>query len=212
MKLIIYLLALTTSFTSAFSSPITALITFENNTDNTSIKGVLYITETNQSLLVNALENFTVELPKSGKYQFRFYSEDVYAFTSYPLRITERKNVITIRLENKTEKVASAPTVRRFPRQDISSFSTEQLEEGLAWGTINFIVHGLVAIDSEAANIFKTAYGIGFTSENCVVDPISFKTAMQTNKKIETYLISKFGHDWKNKLPATPFGLQLDRF
>lgn len=212
MKAIICLLVLTTSITSVFSRPITALITFENNTDNTSISGVFYITETNQSIQVNSLDSFTIQLPKYGKYHFRFYSEDVHAFTSYPVKITERKNVITIRLENKTKEVASAPTERRFPMQDISNISTEHLEEGIALGSINFIAHGLVAIDPEAAKIFKSAYGVGFISENCVVDPISFKTAMQTNKRIEAYLISKFGEDWKNKLPATPFGLQLDRF
>lgn len=66
---------------------------------------------------------------------------------------------------------------------------------------------GLVPVDPDAATVFKTNYGVGFINENCVIDPILFKIAINTNKKIELYLISKFGKDWKNQLPATPFGL-----
>lgn len=211
MKIIFCLLALTASITSAFSTSITALITFENSTDKTSIAEVFYISETNQSIQINSLDSFTVELPMKGKYHFKFYSEDVDALMSHPVRITERKNTVIIRLENKTGAVVSNPSEKRFQMQDIPNFSTEQLEAGIALGTINFIVHGLVGINPDAINVFKKAYGVGFTIENCVVDPISFKRAMRTNKNIEAYLNSKFGKDWKNKLPATPFGLQLDR-
>ena len=189
-----------------------ATIVFENNTEKTSITGVFYITETNQSFEVNALDDFTVELPKKGKYHFNFYSEDVNAFTYYPVRITEQKNTITIRLETKTKAIVLYQSEKHYPLKDISNLTVDQLEESIALGTINFIVYGIIAPDPETVRAFKTEYSIGFTSENCVVDPISFKIAMRSNKKIEVYLTSKFGNDWKNKLPATPFGLQLGRF
>lgn len=212
MKTFISILTILASISSAFSYQITATIVFDNTTKKTSVSGVFYITETNESFQVNSLDNFTVELPKKGKYHFRFHSEDVNAFTPYPVRITERKNTIKIKLENKTEAIASDPSVKHLPLTDISDFSLEQLEEGIALGSINFIVHGLVAPDPEAVNIFKMEYGVGFTSENCAVDPISFQIAMTTNKKIEEYLTITFGNDWKNNVPAQPFGLQLGSF
>ena len=114
MKAFISILAFFASISSAYSDQITATIVFENSTEKTSISGVFYITETNQSFEVNSLENFTVELPKEGKYQFRFYSEDAHALTSYPVRITERKNTITIRLENKTEEISFEKAIIRL--------------------------------------------------------------------------------------------------
>lgn len=206
------MLIVAASFSSAFSNPITATIVFENSTDKTSISGVFYISETNQSFTINSLDKFTVELPVKGKYNFEFYSEDVQTSISYPVRITERKNTITIRLEKKVEDVTSILSQERFPLKDISTFSPEQLEEAIALGTINFIVHGLVPPAHGVVKIFKTKYGVGFTSENCVVDPISFKIAISTNKKIEAYLTSKYGNDWENEIPAQPFGLQLSSF
>ncbi len=153
-----------------------------------------------------------MELPKKGKFQFRFHSNDFIAFTSYPARITERHNTITIRLENKGDDDAPIEFINHLGLKDISNLSNEELEKGMALGTINFIVHGLVAPNADAVNFFKTEYGIGFLSENCSVDPISFKIAMNINKKLELYLNSKYGNAWINQLPATPFGLQLDRF
>ena len=210
MKTFITLLITITSFSSAFSYPITATIVFENNTDKTSISGVFHIEETNQTVAVNSLDDFTIELPKIGKYHFGFYSEDVNAWTSYPVRITDRKNTITIRLESKSEESILNACENHFLGIDISNLSIEQFEERMTLGTINFIVHGLVPPNPEAVDGFKIAYGVGFTSENCVVDPISFKIATATNKRIEAYLTSKFGENWKNKVPATPFGLQLN--
>lgn len=207
MKTFISIVIAILSFTSAFSDQITATVVFENFTEKTSISGVFYISETNQRFQISSLEQFTITLPKKGKYQFEFYSEDVNTFTYYPIRITERKNTVTIRLENKTVDSDAVTIPRGFPIKDISNFSSEQIEDGINNGTINFIVHGLLTISPEAIKPFKDAYGIGFINENCVVDPISFRTAMNTNKKIEGYLTMKFGEEWKNQLPAQPFGL-----
>lgn len=207
MKLLIYILIATLPFSSAFSNPIKATIVFENLTEKTSISGMLYITETNQTFHINSLDKFVIELPKKGKYQFRFYSEDVKTFIYYPARITEIINTVTIRLENKTDDLALDTLPNPFPTKNISNFSMQEIEEAIATETINFIVHGLISPNPEAVKVFKSEYSVGFISENCVVDPISFKIAMDNNKKIDAYLTSKFGHDWKNKLPAQPFGL-----
>lgn len=208
MKTYISFLIAVLSFFSAFSDQITATVVFENFTEKTTVSGIFYITETNQTFAINSLDNFTIELPEKGKYEFRFYSEDVLALTYFPARITERKNVITVRLENKTEATSSDIFQKNnLPIKEIPELTTEQIEEGIATGTINFIVHGLVAVDQEAADAFKEVYGVGFTSENCAIDPISYKRAISTNKKIEAYLTSKFGEDWKNETPARPFGL-----
>ena len=201
-----------TTVYSTLAHQITATIVFENNTDHTQVTGVFYITETNQSYPVNSLDSFTVELPKKGKYEFGFYSEDVHARTYYPVRITERNNTITVRLENKIEEAIANPSSKNMPLNDISNLSIEQLEEQIALGTINFIVHGLVPPNAEAVEIFKKEFGIGIRSENCAIDPISFKIAMETNKKLEVYLTSKFGNDWKHKIPVQPFGLQIAGF
>ncbi len=207
MKPLLSVLIAIFSISTAFSDPITATIIFENFTEKTTISGVFFIKETNQRLEINSLEKFTITLPRKGKYQFGFYSKDVNASTYYPVRITERKNTVTIRLENNTADPEAVSINRSLSMKDISNFSIEQIEEGINNGTINFIVHGLLAINPEAIKIFKVDYGVGFISENCVVDPIAFKTATNTNKKIEAYLTLKFGEEWKNKLPALPFGL-----
>ena len=169
---------------------------------------MFYILETQQTIQINSLETFTIELPSKGKYQFEFYSDQVNALTYYPTKITTRKNTVTIRLRTKTKTIKAPTTGRSFPLIDISDFSEEQLEEGINNGSINFIFHGLITLSPEAIKPFKEAFGVGFISENCVVDPVSFRIAMSTNKKIENYLNLKFGEVWKEQLPAQPFGLQ----
>lgn len=207
MKLLLSLLISAFSSFYAFSDQISATVVFENQSEQTSISGVFYILETNQTFQIKSMEKFTIELPKKGKYHFEFFSEDVNAFTYYPVKITERKNTVTIKLENKatgSKDVAAANTLLI----DISSYSEEQIEAGVNDGSINFIFHGLMSLSPEAVKTFKDEFGVGFRSENCVIDPISFKMAMNINKKLEMYLNSKFGESWKAKLPAQPFGLQ----
>lgn len=207
MKLLLSLLISAFSSFYAFSDPISATVVFENQSEQTSISGVFYILETNQTFQINSLNSFSIEIPKKGKYHFEFFSEDVNAFTYYPVKITERKNTVTIRLENKAayskKAVAASSTLL-----DISSFSEEQIEAGVDDGSINFIFHGLMSLSPEAVKSFKNDFGVGFISENCVIDPMSFKMAMNINKTIEKYLNLKFGESWKAKLPAQPFGLQ----
>ena len=207
MKHFIYIIIAILSCSSAYSYQITATIVFENLTEKTSISGMFIIPETNQKFEIKSLDKFTIELPKPAKYEFQFQTEEGNALICYPARITNLNNIITIRLENKAQDGYIGSNVNPVTITEISEYNTQQMEDGVAYGTINFIVHGLLAPDPEKIKAFKKSYGVGYRSENCVVDPISFKVAMSNNKKIEAYLTSKFGDDWKIKLPAQPFGL-----
>jgi hypothetical protein len=209
MKLFLSILALLFSLNTFVSDPVTASVVFENLTEKTSVSGVFYITETNQQIEISTLDDFKIKLPKKGKYQFRFYSEDVNAVTYYPVRITDLKNTVTIRLENKSKPIIDNNFPAYFPTEDLAKFSKDQIKERIVNGTVNFIIHGLVEPNFEISQAFKDEYGIGIIIKNCVVDPISYKTAVNNNKIIAEYLTSIFGTEWQIKLPAKPFGLQL---
>ncbi|MBJ7880883.1 hypothetical protein [Gelidibacter salicanalis] len=78
------------SFNVAIANPVTVTVVFENLTEQTTVNGIFYITETNQQFDITTLASFTIDLPKKGKYEFRFHSEEVTAFTYYPARITKK--------------------------------------------------------------------------------------------------------------------------
>ncbi|WP_027127504.1 hypothetical protein [Gelidibacter mesophilus] len=208
MKTVISILIVTISFSSTLSAQITATIVFENHSDKTTISGVFYSSATNQSVPIHSLENISIDLPENGSYNFQFYSEDVRAFIPNPVKITHRKSTVIIKLENKPERVDLSSIPNSFLIKNISDFSREQIEEAITQNTINFICHGLVSLNSESVQSFKNEFGVGFISQNCVIDPVSFKIAMANNKRIETYLNLKYGKGWKNKLPMLPFGMQ----
>lgn len=207
MKPLLSILISIFTLTTALSKEIKVNVVFENLTEHSTISGVFYISETQERIPINSLEKFTITLPSKGKYQFKFYSEEVNAHTYYPVRMTHQKNTVTIRLKDKTTSQEHAISSINSPIKDISSFSMEQIEEEIQNESINFIVHSLITISPEQIEAFKKMFGLGFRIENCVVDPISFKTAMSTNKKLELYLNMKFGEVWKAHLPAQPFGL-----
>lgn len=196
------------SFTSSLSDQITVTIVFENHSAKTSVSGTLYIEETRQTIPFTTLNPISVILPKKGDYHIKFYSEDVDAFIAYPVKISERKNTVTVRLAHKTQMADTSTPPQRLATNDSSKFSMEQMEEGISKGVIYFIVHGLIPINPETTKAFEATYGIGFISENCMMDPMSYKIAMSNNKKIEEYLNLKYGKAWKKQLPTPPFGLQ----
>lgn len=209
MKLFSSIAAVLLSLNAAAYEPITATVVFENLTEKTSISGVFYVMETNQQIEINTLDAFKIELPEKGKYEFQFYSEDVYAIVSYPMRITNRKNTVTIRLESKSKLISKSNFLVYYPTKNLSELSTDQMKVHVANGAVNFILHGLVEINIETYQAFKNTYGVGFISKNCVIDPISYKTAVNNNKKVAEYLTFIFGNDWQDQLPAQPFGFQL---
>ncbi|MCK0124917.1 hypothetical protein MWU76_10945 [Gelidibacter sp. F2691] len=207
MFLIINLVFTILSFNGTIAEPITATVIFENFTNQSTVHGILYITETNQQIKMNTLDSFNVELPKEGRYEFRFHSEDATTFTSYPSKITKKNNVITIRLMKKPEGEKNNFILASGTTKDISKLSPDDIKREITAGRVNFIIHGLVAINPDNFQAFKKEYGIGFLSENCVIDPLTHKTSQDNNKAIAAYLTSLYGKDWELKLPAQPFGL-----
>lgn len=207
MKAILLFLSFSLTISTVFAKSITVNVVFENRTQNENVTGTFYVSGTNQQLDIYSLEKFTVDVPTKGKYEFRFHTDDALAFTSYPARINNDKNTVTIILEKKKEKAELTTPYKRSPLLDITNLSTERLEAGINEGAINFIIHSLIAPNPESVQAFKDQYGIGFIIENCAVDAVSFKTATRINKKIEAFLNLKYGENWQDLLPMTPFGL-----
>lgn len=209
MKLFLSGIAVLLSLSATFYDPIMATVVFENLTEKTAVSGVFYVIETNQKFEITTLDDFNIELPRTGKYKFRFYSEDVNAFTHYPVKITDRKNIITVRLESTSKSNNEIDLTIDFTTIDLSNVSKYQMKDYIAKGFINFVNHGLVALHPETYKAFKNEYGVGFVTKNCAVDPISYRITNNNNKTIAAYLTELYGNDWKRKLPIRPFGIQL---
>jgi hypothetical protein len=199
MKNIIFTLILTLTFavSNATDKEIIAEVIFENLTTKESISGEFYINETNEKIKIENIENFKITLPKKGKYQFRFITEDFIAFVSYPKRITNRKNIIRIQLMSKY-----------YSANLDSEVTDEQIEKRISDEKVNFIMHGIGNSIPIEYSEFKKKYGIGLTKENCVIDPISMKKARENNQRILKYLTDKYGENWLKELNEKPFGIK----
>lgn len=208
MKNIIFslFLAFSVSVVSATEKEIIAEVVFENLTDKEFTSGVFRIIDLNQKIEITKAENFKISLPHKGKYQFSFVADDFTAYTFYPARINKRKNTITIQLVEKNE--SKSGRVYSFPMNLETDLSDDQIEERIADGQINFIMHGIDANIPVEYIAFKEKYGIGLIKENCLVDPLSFKKATEYNQMIFDFLNNKYGFDWINELKAKPFGLK----
>ncbi|MDX6748164.1 hypothetical protein SHK09_15305 [Polaribacter sp. PL03] len=199
MKNILFTLILTLNFavSNATDKEIIAEVVFENLTTKESISGEFYINETNEKIEIANIENFKITLPKKGKYLFRFITEDFIAFISYPRRITNKKNVITIKLMSKYYSANLETDV-----------TNEEIENRISDENVNFIMHGIDnSIPIEYLE-FKKKYGIGLIKENCVIDPISMKKARENNQRILKYLTDKYGENWLKELKSKPFGIK----
>lgn len=192
---------------ASFASEITATVVFENLTNKELITGEFEVVELNQKTKIFSLESFEVKLPESGKYHFRFESDDFTAYTFYPTRINKRNNIITVRLVEKSDFRASG--IFSFPMDLEVELTDEQIEQKIAEGSLNFIMHGLDAAIPENYLNFKEKYGIGLIKENCVIDPLSFKKASENNQLIVNYLTKKYGEEWLADLNEKPFGVIL---
>ena len=178
----------------AESKEVIAEVIFENKTDLPISSGTFFITELDKEIKITSAESFKITLPEKGKYQFGFYSEDFTSYTYYPARITSKKNIITIRLEQK-------PTT-----ETALNYRNLANPEDLGVG-MNFIYNGLNNNPIDFSK-FTEAYGVGMVTKNCVVDPITMKRVTAHNQKVVEYLIKNFGEEWRDNLPATPFGLK----
>ncbi len=180
MRKILLTLILSLFTSLIFAKEIEATVVFENLTDKTLTSGVFTIVELNQTIEVNKAESFTITLPERGKYQFSFVSDDFTAYTVYPERINRRKNTITIRLMDKTKLKKGSNKV--LPIDVDKDLTDEQIEQRIAEGTLNFIIHGIDRSIPEAYVRFKEEYGIGLVKENCMIDPLSYKKQSKTTK------------------------------
>ncbi|SNR35023.1 FEKKY domain-containing protein [Lutibacter flavus] len=191
----------------ASEKKIVATVIFENFANEKFSSGEFKIFETGETFQINSMENFTVELPKKGKYRFSFYSNDYISYVYYPSKISEKKNIITIRL---TELKSSNFKNENLSFSDYADLKmTDQvILEKINTKKLNFIIHGIINNTPENYSEFIEKFGIGFKTKNCVVDPISFKKATENNKRIIEYLNKTYGNDWIKELPTKPFGFK----
>ncbi|PID67772.1 MAG: hypothetical protein CR968_05025 [Flavobacteriia bacterium] len=206
MRQILLTLSLTLFTSLIFAKEIEATVVFENLTDKALTSGLFTIVELNQTIEVNTAESFTITLPEKGKYQFSFVSDDFNAYTVYPERINRRKNTITIRLMDKTKLKKGNDKV--LPVDTDKNLTNEQIEQRIAEGTLNFIIHGIDHSIPEAYVRFKEAYGIGVVKKNCMIDPLSYKKAIKNNQMIADYLNKKYGTAWLSALQIKPLGIK----
>jgi hypothetical protein len=207
-KIIITLITvLTFTVSKANDKEIIAEVVFENLTGKKLNSGEFFITETNERIEIKNAKNFKITLPNKGKYQFAFATEDFTAYTYYPSRITNNKNIITIRLVEKKKLTLNNGTAS-FPINLDTNLTDEQIEKRISEGTLNFIMHGIDSSIPEEYVTFKEKYGIGLIKKNCVIDPLSFKKTRENNQMIFEYLNKKYATDWLNELPTKPFGIK----
>jgi len=209
MKRIILTLILVLTFanSNATEKEIIVEVIFENLTGKELKSGEFYVKETNERIEVNSIESFKITLPKKGKYQFRFITDDFTAFTFFPSRITKVKNTITIRLMKKNEFNFNNVTYS-FPMNLETDLTDEQFEQRISDGNLNFIIHGIDSSIPKEYVDFKEKYGIGLIKENCVIDPLSFKKTTKNNQMISDYLTKIYGEDWQKDLQTKPFGIK----
>lgn len=190
----------------AFAAEIEATVVFENLTSKELTLGEFTIITLNKTTKITKAESFKITLPEEGKYQFSFVSNDFMAYTFYPARINKNKNTITIRLKEKNE--LKKLETHSFVANSDSKLTIEQIENRLAKGTLNFIMHGIDNAIPEDYLKFKEKYGIGVIKKNCVLDPLSFKKATENNQMIFDYLNQKYGTEWLIELNSKPFGIK----
>ena len=208
MKKVFLLLFLIGSLSlHATEKEIIVKIVFENRTNQELTSGKFFITQLNKTIEINSENDFAITLPKKGKYQFGFYTENFDSYTYYPARISSDKNVITIRLQEKGKDFNYSKKKLKeleekselFPR----NFENKKSEED----GMNFIIHGINPKPIDY-NDFKEKYGIGVKFKNCVIDPLTFKRTVEHNMYIVDFLTEQFGEEWIKDLSFKPFGVQ----
>ena len=198
MKNIILSLILVLFTSIAFATEIEAIVVFKNLTNKEFTSGELIIIALNQKTKVYKTDSFKITLPKKGKYQFRFQSDDFMSYSFYSKKISKNNNIITIQLREKIE-LNSTETYSFYGDLD-SNLPDEQIEQRILAGTLNFIKHGIDSSIPKEYVMFKEKYGIGLVKVNCVIDPITFKRQREFNDMIIDYLNKKYGTKWANEL------------
>ncbi|MEL4309084.1 FEKKY domain-containing protein [Joostella sp. CR20] len=206
MRNIIFILAFTLFSLASFAKEIEVTIVFEKFTEKENISAELLIIETNQRIEINQIENFKVTLPEKGKYKFSFISKDFIGYTTYPKRINEKNNTVTIKLFSKSELAENGIYVPSLELE--TDLTDEQIKQRIESGTLNFIMHGIDSSVPKEYLEFKEKYGIGLVKKNCMIDPLSFKNTIKNNQMIYEYMNRIYGTEWLNELTSKPFGIK----
>lgn len=209
-KLLFFILIFTWVIAPANSAErdITAKVVIENLTDKALNSGVFIIDPLNKNIEVTSEEAFNITLPSKGKYLFRFKADDFVTYTLYPKRITKKHNTIIIRLEDREELMTKRSAAVPTNLNSHLNLTDEQIEQRIEAGKINFIISGIDSSIPEEYIKFKEKYGVGLVKENCAIDPLSFKRALENNQMIFDYLNKKYGTDWLNELSTKPLGIK----
>lgn len=190
----------------SFATEIEVTIVFENLTNNIYKSGEFTIIDLNKTIPIYNTQSFKITLPQKGKYQFSFVSNDLEAYTIYPVRINKNNNTITIQLKEKNQ--LNSGLNHASPINLETNLTDEQIEERIAKGTLNFIIHAIDGSIPEEYIKFKEKYGIGLIKENCAMHPMSFNKANLNNRMIFNYLNRIYGTDWLNELKVKPLGIK----
>lgn len=210
-KLITVFLTLPFLISYAINKPIVAKVFFKNLTEKQLNSGEFIVVETGQKIEINNTKSFEIKLPKSGKYSFKFSTDDFTVYTYYPSRITKKKNVIIILLVEKNTVNVKNGTFS-VPLYSDTKLSDKEIEEKIKARALNFILHGLNNSQRTEFSSFKKEYGIGFVTENCVVDPLSFSKAINNNIMITEYLNKKYDKNWQKEIANKTFWNKIRDF
>jgi hypothetical protein len=191
----------------ATEKEISIQIVFENLTKKEFSSGELRIMNPDLKLSIQSTESILMKLPKKGKYEFQFYSDDFNSIIIYPTKITEKKNIIKIQLTEKPN-IKSKNSLNSINNYAEINETDEQIEQKLINGKLNFIFHGINDSPIENSFIFKEKYGIGFKTENCVVDTLTYKKSVENNQRIFEFLDKKYESKWLDDLKVKPFGIK----
>ena len=122
-KVFLFVSLLAPTIYPATEKKIIAKVVFENFTEIDFTSGKFFIKELNKIIEIGSEDSFTITLPEKGKYQFGFYSEEFDSYTYYSERIGSKKNIITIRLQNKGPGFDTGKMLKAFSQ---SSYSGEK--------------------------------------------------------------------------------------
>ncbi|TKD65367.1 hypothetical protein [Flavobacterium sp. ASW18X] len=204
MLRLILLFVLYISTQISFAKEVAVTIQFKNKTDIAFQKGFLIIEETQQKIAFTNTATRQVLLPQKGRYKLDFVSKGFFASINAP-KLLKNKSITTITL---LDSNSSIPFVTNTYGHELTP---TVIEEQLAKGTLNFIIHTILPTDNKRQAAFKKNVGIGFIFKNCAIDPISFANAQKHNAALANYLLDKYGNDWLKALPVTPTGISIKK-
>lgn len=201
-KRIVIAVTLLLTLTTTYAKEFTARVTISNETDIPFSKGTLYIDALHYKHEFTTTGEFMLTIPDNGKYVIRFESENFICTTLYPVRLNKRNAQIQVKLTETLNIANQIPLNTTLIHKRLTI--AEQIEAGQS---VNFVINGITPIPPQTYALFKEKYGIGIVTENCAVDPISFRNAKLHNQAIANYLTEKFGTEWKEDLPISILGI-----